>query len=40
MVADLITEEVPINIDLINLAFTKDAPDRQTGLIAYYELLK
>jgi asparagine synthetase B (glutamine-hydrolysing) len=35
-----IPEDLNINIDLINLAFSKDAPDRNSGLISYYELKK
>ena len=40
LVAEIIPNEVPITIDLVNLSFSEDAPDRQTGLLAYYELLK
>lgn len=39
-VAKNVPEELNINIDLVNIAFAKGAPDRNSGLISYYELKK
>lgn len=40
LIASNIPEELEINLDLINISFGKGAPDRNSGLIAYYELKK
>jgi len=35
-----IPDELDLSLDLINISFGKGAPDRNSGLIAYYELKK
>lgn len=40
LIASNIPNELEINLDLINISFGKGAPDRNSGLIAYYELKK
>ena len=39
-IASNIPIELGINLDLVNISFGKGAPDRNSGLIAYYELKK